>query len=139
MTRIEKLLEQNTISQDWSSELCAHYIYFSERLMAQTPLIVKIGKGGLSYYKSIGAEQVFVCHFNAKPQSKRDDLGFADFRFDALSKHLDIPATLQTLQELALPNVQIKPHKLWCSIQFLLIEVDVIAELFQQHIISKLP
>ena len=109
------------------------YKFFSDKLMQHETLTVKSGKGGLSYYK----DGVFVCHFNARPQAKRDDLGFADFRYDGLRPYLDIEATILALQQDALPDVQIKSHKLWCSLHFPLSIVEHVAGLFLKHIISK--
>ena len=109
------------------------YKLFSDKLMENETLTVKSGKGGLSYYKN----GVFVCHFNAKPQAKRDDLGFADFRYDALRPYLDIDATISAIQKEALPEVEIKSHKLWCSLHFPLSEMENVADLFLIHIISK--
>jgi hypothetical protein len=109
------------------------YKLFSEHLMRDEILTIKAGKGGLSYYKN-GA---FVCHFNAKPRKDRDDLGFADFRYDALRPYLDIETTISTIRKEALPEVEIKSHKLWCSLHFPLSKLEHIADLFLKHIISK--
>ena len=109
------------------------YQQFSDQLMRHEPLTIKSGKGGLSYYKN----GVFVCHFNAKPQAKRDELGFADFRYDALRPYLDIEGTISAMQKEAPPEVEIKSHKVWCSLHFPLSRMEQIAELFLKHIISK--
>src|SRR6185503_1138962 len=109
------------------------YKFFSEKLMQSQTLTVKTGKGGLSYYKN----GVFVCHFNAQPQKKRYDLGFADFRYYALRPFVDIETTIAALQKEALPGVQIKSHKLWCSLYFPLSRLEHVADLFLKHIISK--
>ena len=109
------------------------YKLFSDQLMCHETLAIKSGKGGLSYYKN----GVFVCHFNAQPQKKRDDLGFADFRYDALRPYLDIEKTLSALQQEALPDVQIKSHKLWCTLHFPLSRMEHVADLFLKHIITK--
>jgi hypothetical protein len=109
------------------------YKLFSDKLMQHETLIVKSGKGGLSYYKN----GVFVCHFNAQPQKKRDDLGFADFRYDGLRPFLDIEATIAALQNEAEPKVEIKSHKLWCSLHFPLSKLEHVADLFLKHIISR--
>ena len=109
------------------------YELFSARLMRDEPLIVKSGKGGLSYYRN----GVFVCHFNARPQKKRSDLGFADFRYDALRRYMDVETTIHAIRNDALPDVQIKSHKLWCSLHFPLSELEHVADLFLIHIISK--
>ena len=109
------------------------YKLFSDKLMKNETLTVKSGKGGWSYYKN----GVFVCHFNAQPQKKRDDLGFADFRYDALRPYLDIETTVAAFQKDALPEVQIKSHKLWCSLHFPLLQMEHVAGLFLTHIISK--
>lgn len=77
------------------------YKLFSDKLMQNEALTVKSGKGGLSYYKN-GA---FVCHFNVKPQKKRDDLSFADFRYDALRPYLDIEKALNSMEKDAMPEV----------------------------------
>jgi hypothetical protein len=110
------------------------YKFFSDQLMQHETLTVKSGNGGLSYYKN----GVFVCHFNARPQKKRDDLGFADFRYDALRPYLDIEKTISAIQQAALPEVQIKSHKLWCTLHFPLSQMEHVADLFLKHIISKI-
>lgn len=109
------------------------YELFSTYLMQTEQLTVKSGKGGLSYYK----HGVFVCHFNARPRQNREDLGFADFRYDGLRPYLDVENTIAAIQHDALPAVQIKGHKLWCSLHFPLSELEHIADLFLRHIICK--
>src|SRR5688572_4419781 len=109
------------------------YKHFSDQLIRHETLTIKSGKGGLSYYKN----GVFICHFNAKPQKNRDDLGFADFRYDALRPYLDIDGTISALQKEALPEVQIKSHKLWCSLHFPLSKMEHVADLFLKYIITK--
>ena len=111
----------------------AAYKLFSDQLARHETLTIKSGKGGLSYYKN----GVFVCHFNAHPQKKRNDLGFADFRYDALRPYLDIEKTIAAIRQDALPEVQIKSHKLWCSLHFPLTIMEHVANLFLKHIISK--
>jgi hypothetical protein len=101
--------------------------------MRDEPLTVKRGKGGLSYYK----HRVFVCHFNARPRSGQEDVGFADFRFDALRPYLEIEPTIRAMQDDALPQVQIKSHKLWCGLHFPLSLVEHVAGLFRDHILSN--
>ena len=109
------------------------YQLLSDHLMQHETLTVKSGKGGLSYYK----KGVFVCHFNAKPRKDRDDLGFADLRYDALSSYLDVDFTVSAIKNDAAPDVEIKSHKLWCSLHFPLLKLEHIAELFLRHIITK--
>ena len=109
------------------------YKFFSGKLMQHETLNVKSGKGGLSYYKN----DVFVCHFNAQPQAKNPDLGFADFRYESLCPYLDIDNTIAAIQKDALPEVELKQHKLWCTLHFPLSKMEHIADLFLKHIISK--
>ena len=109
------------------------YQLFSDKLMQNEALTIKSGKGGLSYYKN----GVFVCHFNAKPQAKNPDLGFADFRYEGLRPYLDIDGTISAIQKEASPEVEIKRHKLWCTLHFPLSKMEHIADLFLKHIISK--
>jgi hypothetical protein len=109
------------------------YKLFTDQLMRNETLTVKSGSGGLSYYK----DGVFVCHFNARPRKDRDDLGFADFRYDALRAHLDIDATISAIKQEALPEMEIRSHKLWCSLHFPLSEIEHVADLFLKHIITK--
>jgi len=115
-------------------QINAAYKFFSDQLIQHEALTVKSGNGGLSYYKN----SVFVCHFNARPQKKRDDLGFADFRYDVLRPYLDIEKTILAIQQAALPEVQIKSHKLWCTLHFPLSLLEHVANLFLKHIISKI-
>ena len=109
------------------------YKHFSVKLMQHETLIVRSGKGGLSYYKN----GVFVCHFNARPQAKNPDLGFADFRYDSLRPYLDIDKTIAAIQKDALTEIEIKSHKLWCSLHFPLSKMEHVAGLLLKHIISK--
>ena len=109
------------------------YELFSARLMQNELLTVKNGKGGLSYYK----HGVFVCHFNARPRKQREDIGFADFRYDALRRYLEAKTTIAAIQKDALPEVQIRSPTLWCSLYFPLSVLEHIAELFLRHIISR--
>ena len=109
------------------------YNLFSEQLMRHETLTCRQGKGGLSYYKN----DVFVCHFNARPQQKRQDLGFADFRYDSLQPYFDVKEAIDGLQREALPDVQLKRHKLWCAVHFPLTRIGHVADLFVKHIISK--
>ncbi|HSL29553.1 MAG TPA: hypothetical protein VK900_10170 [Anaerolineales bacterium] len=110
------------------------YELFSAYVMQTEQLEVKSGKGGRSYYK----QGVFVCHFNARPQKGRDDLGFADFRYNGLRPFLDVEQTIAAIQKEARPEVQIKSHKLWCSLHFPLSELEHVAALFVRHVISKI-
>ena len=109
------------------------YKLFSDQLVRHETLSIKSGKGGLSYYKN----GVFVCHFNAKPQKNRNDLGFADFRYDRLRPYIDIDGTISAIRKAALPEVEIKSHKLWCSLHFPLAKLEHVADLFLKHIITK--
>ncbi len=109
------------------------YGFFTNSLTRKENLIIKEGKGGLSYYKN----GVFVCHFNAKPRKDRDDLGFADFRYDALRPYLDIETSISSMRKEALREVEFKGHKLWCSLHFPLSKLEHIADLFLKHIISE--
>ena len=110
------------------------YKLFTDQLMRYETLTIKSGSGGLSYYKY----GVFVCHFNARPRKDRDDLGFADFRYNSLRPYLDIDATISALQKEALPEVEIKSHKLWCSLHFPLSKMKHVGDLFLKHIITKI-
>lgn len=109
------------------------YYFFTDCIMSHETLTIKSGKGGLSYYKN----GIFVCHFNARPQSKRDDIGFADFRYDVLRPYLDTDETISAIQKDAAPEVEIRSHKLWCSLHFPLSKSEHIAQLFLKHIITK--
>jgi hypothetical protein len=109
------------------------YNYFTHCLTRYETLTIKNGKGGLSYYKN----SVFVCHFNAKPRKDRDDLGFADFRYGALRPYLDIDLAISAIRNEVLPEVEIKSHKLWCSLHFPLSKLEHISDLFLKHIITK--
>lgn len=131
-------LDQDSIVQTWSPELQAHYRAFTEQLMQDAPLNIKVGKGGLSYYLPYKGHPLFVCHFNARPQGKRDDLGFADFRYDTLQKLIDIDGTIAAMQAYDTHEIIVKRHKLWCSVEFLLVRECEVAELFRQHIVAKL-
>lgn len=111
------------------------YKLFSEELMRHETLRIKSGSGGLSYYK----DGIFVGHFNARPKKDRDDLGFADFRYDSLLPYLDVEAALPAMQQEVLPDVQIKGHKLWfwCGLHFPLSRMEHVADLFFRHVTSR--
>lgn len=134
---IHNLLSQNPIAQAWPLNIRNAYLAFYKRLTKSIPLSVKIGKGGLSFYKETKDGSVFVCHFNAMPQRGRTDLGFADFRFDALRQRLNMDTTIRALQKTAPPEIHIKVNKLWCSLHFPLTRANDVADLFTEHIISK--
>lgn len=134
---IHNLLSQNPITQAWPLDIRNAYLAFYKRLTKRAPLSVKIGKGGLSFYKELKDASVFVCHFNAMPQRGRTDLGFADFRFDALRQRLNVDTTIRTIQKTASPEIHIKVNKLWCSLHFPLTQANDVADLFTTHIISK--
>lgn len=134
---IHQLLAHDPVAQSWAFDTRDAYLAFSQRLMKSTPLEIKIGKGGLSYYKAVKNGSVFVCHFNAMPQRQRNDLGFADFRFDALRPYLDPDETVQAMQKAAPSDIQIKVNKLWCSLHFPLTRLKDVTDLFSEHIIAK--
>jgi hypothetical protein len=102
------------------------YTYFSNQLKRNETLTIRSGTGDLSYYES----DVFACHFNAQPQAKRDDLGFADLRYDALRAYLDVGPTISAIQKEALSEIQIRRHKLWCTLHFPLSLLEHVADLF---------
>ncbi|MCA0457197.1 MAG: hypothetical protein LCI00_24710 [Chloroflexi bacterium] len=131
-------LDQNPIVETWPPELQAHYQAFTEQLTLGVPLKIKVGKGGLSYYLPHNGQSLFICHFNAKPQGKRDDLGFADFRYDRLQKIIDIDETIAAMQAFDTHEIIVKRHKLWCCVEFLLERECEVAALFRQHIVAKL-
>jgi hypothetical protein len=58
---IQKLLAEDPIAQNWSAQTRKNYVAFSRRLANNHPLTLKIGKGGLSYYKATPSGMVFVC------------------------------------------------------------------------------
>jgi hypothetical protein len=135
---IQSVLLQNPISRAWSVGTRKIYQAFYRRMTHPAPLAIRIGKGGLSFYKEIANDSVFVCHFNAKPQRRQDALGFADFRFDAIDPYLEVSDTLQLIQNTASKEIVIKVNKLWCSLHFPLKLADEVADLFVQHIVTKI-
>ena len=135
---IQNMLLQNPISREWSLRTRKIYEAFYRRMTQTSPLAIRIGKGGLSFYKEIADDAVFICHFNAKPQSRKDELGFADFRFEAIGQYLNVSDTLQLLQNTASKEIVIKVNKLWCSLHFPLKLADEVADLLVQHIVTKI-
>ena len=135
---IQRALLQNPISREWSLGTRKIYQAFYRQMTQTTPLAIRIGKGGLSFYKEMVEGSVFVCHFNAKPQSRKDKLGFADFRFDAIGQYLNVSDTLQLMQNTASKEIVIKVNKLWCSLHFPLKLADEVADLLVQHIVTKI-
>lgn len=134
---LHKLLSQDPIAEKWTPDMCDLYVAFYERLSEHNALTVKIGKGGLSFYKPIKDESVFVCHYNALPRRARPDIGFADFQFEPLRPYLKVDTMLRKLQKAAMPEVEIKLNKLWCSLHFLhAYDMDV-ADLLTRYIVSK--
>lgn len=134
---LQDILSQNPISRVWTLETRKTYQAFYQRMTYSTPLLIKIGKGGLSFYKETANAPIFVCHFNAQPQSNKYDLGFADFRFDALRKYLNVEETIGLIQKMAPPEIVIKVNKLWCSLHFPLNLTEEVASLFVQHIVTR--
>jgi hypothetical protein len=134
---IRKLLAQDPIAEAWTPELRDLYVAFYERLSEHNVLTVKVGKGGLSFYKAVKDAQVFVCHYNVLPRRAWPDIGFADFQFEPLRPYLKVEAMLRKLQRAAPPEIEIKVNKLWCSLHFLhAYDMDV-ANLLTQQIVSK--
>jgi len=135
---IHGALLQNSISKEWTIETRNIYQAFYRRMTSAGPLAIKIGNGGLSFYKQIQNSAVFVCHFNAKPQRSRNDLGFADFRFDALHPYLPVDNTIRLFRNTASQETTIKVHKLWCSLHFPLQVAETVADLFVQNIVTRM-
>jgi hypothetical protein len=134
---LRKLLAQDPIAEAWTSDMCDLYVAFYERLGEHNALTVKIGKGGLSFYKAVKEAPVFVCHYNALPRRARPDIGFADFQFEPLQPYLKMDAMLRKLQRAAPPEIEIKVNKMWCSLHFLHAYDNDVADLLTQHIVSK--
>jgi hypothetical protein len=138
MQHIDELFEHNTFAAAWSPGTRALYRAFCERIMQHGALDVQIGKGGLSFYKSTADGRVFVCHFNAAPRGKQNELAFADFRKDALKERLDLDAALNALQAAVGPDIPIKNGKVWCSLHFPLARSLDIADAFATHVVAQL-
>jgi len=136
MNFLRPLLD-NPIAQQWSPQTRETYLAFTQRLLHNHPLSIKVGKGGLSYYKQTRRDLVFVCHFNATPQAQNEELGFADFRLDALRGRLNLSVALRALRKAASDDMHFKVSKLWCSLHFPLWRSSQVADLFRQHIIVK--
>jgi hypothetical protein len=134
---IYERLSQDPIAKAWPPDTHNTYLAFYQRLTESNPLIVKIGKGGLSFYKEIDDNPVFVCHFNAMPQRGRNELGFADFRFDILSQWLNTDTIVQTWQKMVSAEIRIKTGKRWVTLHFPLTRVNEVADLFNRHIIAR--
>lgn len=128
----------HALAAQWSQETRAVYRDFSERLMQQEALTVKVGKGGLSYYNPTSSGPIFVCHFNATPRSGTSDLGFADFRRDTLERVLDFSAVLAGLQSALGPEIEIKSGTIWYSFHFPLAGRTEIAEALREQIVSRI-
>ncbi|MBV9789548.1 MAG: hypothetical protein JOZ51_15285 [Chloroflexi bacterium] len=128
----------HALAADWSPKTRAIYRDFSERLMQRDALTVKVGKGGLSYYKTTAGGPIFVCHFNAEPRGGNADLGFADFRRDTLERVLDFPMMLADLQAALGPEITIKPGNIWYSFHFPLARRAEIADALRAQIISQI-
>jgi hypothetical protein len=138
MAEFLQRIAQDKIAQTWTPETRAIYQDFYQHLTQRTPLDIKIGKGGLSFYKANGPQKVFVCHFNAEPRKGQHDIGFADFRYAGLSNLLDVKGAIQAIQANASSEVEIKVHTLWCSLHFPIGLGRHVAQLFLDHIIAKI-
>lgn len=126
------------LAAQWSPEIRAVYRTFCEHLMQREALTVKVGKGGLSFYKTIPAGAIFVCHFNAAPRGGSTDLGFADFRCDTLERVLDLPAAMTGLQSAFGPEIEIKTGNIWYSFHFPLARSSAIADTLREHVVSRI-
>ena len=135
---VAELLVTHPIAQQWTPATRALYTTFSALLMHDEPLLVKIGKGGLSYSKPTPTGDVFVLHFNAAPRGNDEALAFADFRKDALQSRLDLEVTLHTLQKALAASSLIKCGKVWCSLHFPLAKAPHVARVFAEHLIAKI-
>jgi hypothetical protein len=139
MLDLDALFDQHSaITASWSGSARACYQCFTERLSQDAPLTIKVGKGGLSYYKQTAHGRLFVCHFNAIPRRETSELGFADFRQDLLAPVLDVPRMIADLQAAVGSDLAIKPGKVWCSLHFPLARSADVADAFRVHLIAKL-
>lgn len=132
-------ISDHTLAAQWSPATRAIYRDFSERLMWQDALTIKVGQGGLSYYKTSASGPIFVCHFNAEPRGGNTELGFADFRRDTLEHVLAFPAVLAGLQTAFGPEITIKAGKIWYSFHFPLAQRAEIADALREQIIAQIP
>ncbi len=132
-----EMIAHDPISQRWTAETRAQYVGFSQHLMHWCPLLFDIGNDGMRYTLPLDGAQIFICHFNAQPRN-RNGVGVSDFRYDALRKYLDVEAALKALSQAAPPEIQIKPHKLSCSLQFPLTSANTAADLLRQQIVAKI-
>jgi hypothetical protein len=135
---IRRQFEQDKFARTWSAAVQARYLDFCKHLMQAERLSVKTGAGGLSFYKELDGERVFVCHFNARPRSAQIGLGFADFRRDALEGRLNVDRVLGALRRRLGPQVEVKEGKLWCGLHFSLRLAPRVADAFRIHIISPM-
>lgn len=136
---LDKLLNQHPlVTASWSEATRMLYRTFTERLTQQEPLTIKVGKGGLSYYKATVHGPLFVCHFNAIPRRDQHELGFADFRQDVLAPVLHVPAVIAELQTVVGSDIEIKVGKVWCSFHFPLVRSADVADALRVHLISKI-
>jgi hypothetical protein len=136
---MEELLSQikrDPIARTWSASQNDLYLTFSRILFAYHDLIVKVGKGGLSYYKTIGDKRVFIAHFNASPRKGSPNTVFADFRLDSLRSHLDLSHAIESMRLAASPDTTIKLSHSWCSFHFPTSQTEGVAALFKKNIVS---
>jgi hypothetical protein len=139
MTNVQELFSQQpTITGAWPAATRALYQTFTDHLGRDTPVTIKVGKGGLSYYAATGQGRLFVCHFNAQPRGAVPDVGFADFRQDVLLPFLDVPTMRSELQA-ALGGPEINVGAIWCSFRFPLAHSAAVADALRTHLLAKLP
>ncbi len=120
----------------WSPEVRAAYVAFAARLMRDEPLAVKVGAGGLSFYKPTLTGPVFVCHYNATPRGGSTATGFADFRRDALEHRLDLPTAIERLQSSLGPTITLRAGRIWHSLHFPAERAADIADALRDEIIA---
>ena len=114
----------------------ARYARFRDRLVADDPVDVKSGPGGLSFDAPVAGRRRFACHFNARPRRAESGRGFADFK--PAETGLDADAVVSNLERLLGDRAECRRGAAWWSAHFAASEDDAVAGAFRAAVVGPL-
>ena len=114
----------------------ARYARFRQRLVADDPVVVKSGPGGLSFYVKVAGRRRFACHFNARPRRAESGRGFADFK--PAETGLDAHAVVSDLERFLVGRAECRRGAAWWSAHFASSDDEAVASAFRAAVVVPL-
>ena len=114
----------------------ARYLRFRGRLVADDPVEIKSGPGGLSFYVAVAGRRRFACHFNARPRRAESGRGFADFK--PAETGLDADGVVSELERLLADRAECRRGAAWWSAHFVASEDEAVASAFRAAVLGPL-